>query len=71
MPTGWRPLDVAEKFPVITIKNPSSLKKYATNNSNLLLGWSYFQLFMTSALMVLIFFKIPILSQTMILLLVV
>jgi hypothetical protein len=69
MPTGWRPLDVAEKFPVITIENPSSLKKYATNNSNFLLGWSYFQLFMTSALMVLIFFKIPILSQTMILLL--
>lgn len=69
MPTGWRPLDVAEIFPVITIENPSSLKKYATNNSNFLLGWSYFQLFMTSALMVLIFLKIPILSQTMILLL--
>ena len=69
MPTGWRPLDVAEKFPIITIENPSSLKKYSTNNSNFLLGWSYFQLFMTSALMVLIFFKIPILSQTMILLL--
>ena len=69
MPTGWRPLDVAENFPVITIENPSSLKKYTTENSKFLLGWSYFQLFMTSALMFLIFFKMPILSKSMILLL--
>jgi sterol desaturase/sphingolipid hydroxylase (fatty acid hydroxylase superfamily) len=69
MPTGWRPLDVAENFPVITIENPSSLKKYTTENSKLLLGWSYFQLFMTSALMFLIFFKMPLLSKSMILLL--
>ena len=69
MPTGWRPLDVAENFPVRTIENPSSLKKYTTENSKLLLGWSYFQLFMTSALMFLIFFKMPILSKSMILLL--
>ncbi len=62
MPTGWRPLDVAENFPVITIENPSSLKKYTTENSKFLLGWSYFQLFMTSALMFLIFFKMPLLS---------
>jgi sterol desaturase/sphingolipid hydroxylase (fatty acid hydroxylase superfamily) len=69
MPTGWRPLDVAENFPVRTIENPSSLKKYATENSKFLLGWSYFQLFMTSALMFLIFFNMPILSKSMILLL--
>ena len=69
MPTGWRPEDVAEKFPVITIENPFSLKKYAPENSNFLLAWSYFQLIVTSALMFLIFFKIPLLTQTMILLL--
>ncbi len=69
MPTGWRPLDVAENFPVITIENPSSLKKYITENSKFLLGWSYFQLFMTSALMFLIFLKMPLLSKSMILLL--
>ena len=69
MPTGWRPLDVAENFPVITIENSSSLKKYTTENSKFLLGWSYFQLFMTSALMFLIFFKMPLLSKSMILLL--
>ena len=69
MPTGWRPLDVATKFPVRTIENPSSLKKYTTENSKFLLGWSYFQLFMTSALMFLIFFNMPILSKSMILLL--
>ena len=69
MPTGWRPLDVAEKFPIRTIENPSSLKKYTTENSKFLLGWSYFQLFMTSALMFLIFLNMPILSKSMILLL--
>ena len=69
MPTGWRPLDVAEKFPVRTIENSSSLKKYKTENSKFLLGWSYFQLFMTSTLMFLIFFNMPILSKSMILLL--
>ena len=69
MPTGWRPLDVAENFPVITIENPSSLNKYTTENSKFLLGWSYFQLFITSALMFLIFFKMPLLSKSMILLL--
>ncbi len=69
MPTGWRPEDVAEKFPVITIENPFSLKKYAPENSNFLLGWSYFQLILSLSLMFLIFFKIPLLTQTMILLL--
>ena len=69
MPTGWRPEDVAEKFPVITIENPFSMKKYATKNSNFLLGWSYFQLIVTSALMFLIFFKIPLFTKTMLFLL--
>ena len=69
MPTGWRPEDVAEKFPVITIENPFSMKKYATENSNFLLGWSYFQLIVTSALMFLIFFKIPLFTKTMLFLL--
>ena len=69
MPTGWRPLDVAEKNPVRTIENPASLKKYTTENSNFLLGWSYFQLFMTLTLMILIFFNMPILSKSIILLL--
>ena len=69
MPTGWRPEDVAEKFPVITIENPFYLKKYATENSNFLLGWSYFQLIVTSALMFLIFFKIPLFTKTMLFLL--
>ena len=69
MPTGWRPLDVAKNSPVITIENPSSINKYKTENSKFLLGWSYFQLFMTSALMFLIFFKMPLLSKSMILLL--
>ena len=69
MPTGWRPVDVANKFPVMTIENPFFLKKYSTENSNFLLGWSYLQLFVTSALMFLIFLKLAFLTQTMIFLL--
>ena len=69
MPTGWRPVDVAEKFPVMTIENPFLLKKYSTENSNFLLGWSYLQLFVTSTLMFLIFLKLAFLTQTMIFLL--
>ena len=69
MPTGWRPVDLAEKFPVMTIENPFLLKKYSTENSNFLLGWSYLQLFVTSALMFLIFLKLAFLTQTMIFLL--
>ena len=52
----------ADKLGSISIKE-------VIKNSKLLLGWSYFQLFITSALMFMIFFKIPILSKSMILLL--
>lgn len=46
MPTGWRPADVAEKFPVYKIEDVYNFEKYAPDYSNELLVWSWIQLIM-------------------------
>ena len=43
MPTGWRPVDVAEKFPVYKIDNVNRFKKYSPASSRLLYTWSWVQ----------------------------
>ncbi len=58
MPTGWRPEDVAQKFPIKTIENPADQVKYFTNNSKWLLGWSWLQLILTNVFMIHLFFVI-------------
>lgn len=57
MPTGWRPKDVAEKFPITTIDNPYDQKKYDTNPSKALVYWSAFQLLSTTGLMLFMFYN--------------
>jgi alkylglycerol monooxygenase len=44
MPTGWRPDDVAEKFPVYKIEDVYTFEKYSPESSNELLIWSWVQL---------------------------
>jgi alkylglycerol monooxygenase len=44
MPTGWRPADVAEKFPVYKIGDVYNFEKYAPGYSAALLTWSWIQL---------------------------
>lgn len=44
MPTGWRPADVKERFPVFYWKNAYDQKKYATQVTLFLLIWFWFQL---------------------------
>ena len=44
MPTGWRPADVAEKYPVYKIDDVYNFEKYAPAYSKELLGWSWVQL---------------------------
>ena len=44
MPLGWRPADVAEKFPVEKIKDVYTYQKYNPANAKGLIGWSWFQL---------------------------
>ena len=45
MPTGWRPKDVAENYPIIAIEDPAKQVKYETENSKWLVGWSWLEVF--------------------------
>lgn len=46
MPTGWRPLDVEEKFPIHKITDPYNFEKYNSKASNAIQIWSWFQIIM-------------------------
>ena len=59
MPTGWRPPDVKEKYPLKEITNPNKQIKYHTQNSKLLVAWSWSQLTVTTLLMFHLFTIIP------------
>jgi len=44
MPTGWRPADVDERYPVYKISDPYQFEKYNPASTPTLLAWSWFQL---------------------------
>lgn len=46
MPTGWRPADVAEKYPVYKIEDVYHFDKYNPTSSKALQTWSLVQLFL-------------------------
>ncbi|MFN4147110.1 MAG: sterol desaturase family protein [Runella sp.] len=50
MPTGWRPADVAERYPVAKIEDPYHFEKYAPPASGFLLVWTWIQFLFTFAL---------------------
>jgi sterol desaturase/sphingolipid hydroxylase (fatty acid hydroxylase superfamily)/uncharacterized membrane protein YeaQ/YmgE (transglycosylase-associated protein family) len=57
MPTGWRPEDVAKKFPIDIITEPHKLRKYNTKPSTFLVGWSVYQLIATTLLLLFMFYN--------------
>ena len=65
MPTGWRPEDVINCYPLKYIEDPYSQIKYSTNNSPLLLTWTWFQYIITVLLMFHLFIIIPDFSTLM------
>jgi len=65
MPTGWRPEDVKETFPLMTITDPNNQKKYSTQNSSALVAWSWIQLALTNAFMFHFFYILSDFSSTM------
>ena len=65
MPTGWRPEDVKEKYPLQSITDPKKQKIYNTKNSPFLITWSWIQLAITNILMFHFFLIIPDFSVTM------
>ncbi|HSC52768.1 MAG TPA: sterol desaturase family protein [Phnomibacter sp.] len=46
MPTGWRPADTMERYPVSKIEDPYHFEKYNPAHHRLLPAWSWFQLSM-------------------------
>ncbi|MBU6168347.1 MAG: sterol desaturase family protein [Bacteroidetes bacterium] len=50
-PTGWRPDDVIEKYPVEKIENPYQYIKYQTSSSPVLMFWLWIQLTVTLVFM--------------------
>lgn len=57
MPTGWRPSDVVEKYPVAIITDVYQFQRYATRTSPLLNVFVIFQLTVTLALLWFMFFN--------------
>ena len=57
MPTGWRPKDVKEKYPVSIIEDVYHFKKYETTASKLFIFYSAFQMLFTLALMMFMFYN--------------
>ncbi len=57
MPTGWRPADVADRYPVEKITDVYHFEKYRTDASPFLIGWSWFQFVMTLLLMLFMLFR--------------
>lgn len=47
MPTGWRPENFEEKYPINKINNVFDFDKYGTENSNKLIAWSVAQMLIT------------------------
>ena len=62
-PTGWRPPDVADKYPIDKIDEPECYEKYNPRASALLKYWSFLQLFITLLLVSHLFGNIAIINQ--------
>ncbi|MBD0779822.1 sterol desaturase family protein [Maribacter sp. ANRC-HE7] len=57
MPTGWRPADVKEKYPIPIIEDVYQFKKYGTQASSALKGYAVFQVLCTTFLMLFMFYN--------------
>ncbi len=57
MPTGWRPADVKERYPIEVIEDVYSFERYQTAASPLLKGYSIFQMVFTLGLILFMFYN--------------
>ncbi|MEL6918079.1 MAG: sterol desaturase family protein [Bacteroidota bacterium] len=57
MPTGWRPLDVKDKYPISTITDVYGFDRYKTQASISLKGYVIFQMLVTLFLMLFMFYN--------------
>ena len=57
MPTGWRPIDVKDSYPIPIIEDVYHFKKYTTPASDALKGYSVFQVLFTTVLLLFMFYN--------------
>ncbi len=57
MPTGWRPADVKEKYPITIIEDVYGFERYRTPTSKLFNGYIIFQLLMTTFFLLFMFYN--------------
>lgn len=57
MPTGWRPPDVAAKFPITIVDDVYHFQRYSTPSSKALNGYMIFQLLSTLFLLLFMFYN--------------
>lgn len=58
MPTGWRPTDVIQKYPIASITDVYAMQKYDYNPSgSLFAGYAIFQVMATTLLTMLLFYQ--------------
>jgi hypothetical protein len=57
MPTGWRPTDVRDRYPIEVIQDVYSFERYQTAASPLLKGYSIFQMVFTLVLILFMFYN--------------
>ncbi len=57
MPTGWRPADVKEKYPMDTISDVYSFERYDTPASTFLKGYVVFQMLVNLILLLFMFYN--------------
>lgn len=57
MPTGWRPTDVAQKYPIATIEDVYNFSKYKSEATNGLKAYAIYQLLASTALLLFMFYN--------------
>lgn len=57
MPTGWRPADVIERYPVNAVKDMSSFRKFSPQYSAFFTAWAVVQLTVTLGLLSFLFYR--------------
>ena len=68
MPTGWRPADVREKYPIKTIEDVYGFERFATPTTKPLNAYLITQLLLTTALLMFLFYNFSALESQQLLL---
>ncbi|MGE5108002.1 MAG: sterol desaturase family protein [Sphingobacteriales bacterium] len=63
MPTGWRPADVAEKYPIYKITDVYHFNKYDTKVSAMFQAWAWVQITLTLLFISYLFGNIAVINQ--------